>query len=741
MTDFSFSVVINTYNRANLLANTIESLLRLRHPRFEIIAVNGPSTDETADVLAKYQLRIKTAQCAEANLSKSRNIGIAASAGDIVAFIDDDATAEPNWLCELEPAYSDPNVCAAGGFTRDQTGYGFQWKYMVCDWATMGHSYDTPEQAGLQGHLAPNGFLYPSGANSSFRRRALLEVGGFDEWYAYFADESDLVARLIDRGYSVRCLPAAQVHHRFAASHIRSPEHVPKTFLQVARSRGYFAARHSMQRLSMKEGMKSCNSWLASHLEYVSNLARDRKIDGETADRLTSELTGGMKEGLHEGLTNPTRRTRRREELDQAEQLKTVKTRAARERLRICFVTEELPPDPVGGIGVWTWAAARGLAAEGHEVSIVTRSRVHTHVDFEDGVWIHRLQQRSFPGRPGPAMPVVHPGLADHLLSVRDEILRIHAVRGLDVVSAPIWNVEGMALLATRELPMVLSLHTPMKAVLADRPDWQADPARMHWLSCLIAAERWCVERADFVVANSRTIVEEFERLYDTSLEPARLAIVPHGLLDLPLPARAALDMPEVTVLFVGRQEPRKGVDLLLGAIPLLLDRFPNVRFELVGEERAPPGKSQTYTKLFRMQHADAPWLERVDFRGVVSNEARDALYGGADIVAVPSRFESFGLTYIEAMRFAKPLVGCRSGAATEVIEDGVTGLLVSRESVGDLTEALAKLIMNPAMRRQMGRAGRRTFERRFDLRHMTTGLENAYGQVVDRARRSLRSG
>jgi len=267
MSRLSFSVVVNTYNRGQMLRYALASLVRLRHPLYEVIVVNGPSTDNTETVLADFRQRIKFGRCPEANLSKSRNIGIAMAAGDIVAFIDDDATAEPNWLCELEPAYADPSVCAVGGFTRDHTGYGFQWKYMVCDWFANGQSFDSPEQAGLNDHLAPNGFLYPSGVNSSFRRSALLEVGGFDEYYAYLCDESDLTARLIERGYSVRCTPGAQVHHRFAASHIRSPDNVPRSFSAQSRSRGYFVARHAMPRMPTKDVMASRAKWLSEHLE------------------------------------------------------------------------------------------------------------------------------------------------------------------------------------------------------------------------------------------------------------------------------------------------------------------------------------------------------------------------------------------------------------------------------------------------------------------------------------------
>ena len=738
MSRLSFSVVINTYNRAELLRTAVASLLRLRHPRYEIVVVNGPSTDDTERVLREFGERLKVAHCSEANLSRSRNIGIAASAGEIIAFIDDDATAEPNWLCELEPPYADPNVCAVGGFTRDQTGYDFQWKYMVCDEVRcVGESFDSREKARLNGHLTPNGFLYPSGVNSSFRRSALLEVGGFDEFYAYNCDESDLVARLIERGYSISCAPAAQVHHRFAASHIRSAEHVPKSFSAIARSRGYFAARHPMLRLPMKAVIAGCSNWLSEHLRHVSNLAADKKIGPEDARRLTRELNVGLREGLREGLRNPVRRVRSRGELDQGGVLKVIGKSLPDRMLRICFVAQELAPERSGAVGTSTWAVARGLAAAGHEVSVVTASNAHTRIDFEQDVWMHRIRRHRFPGRPGPDMPEVPPRLRDHLLAVRDEVLRIHAVRGLDVISAPISNVEGMALMATAEIPVALSLHTPVKAIVGNRPDWQVDPERMPWANHLIAAERWCLQRAELVVASSQRLAAEFEKLYDVAIERERLSVVPRGLPDFSaLPENLGRRSPDITALFVGRQEPRKGVDLLLQAIPPLLERFPHLRFVFMGEERPPPGGDITYAETFRRQHAGAAWLGRVDFRGLVSEDTRDKGYRDCDIVVAPSRFEASGLVLLEAMKFGKPVVACRTYAAVEIVEDGITGVLVAPDDPAELAGAIAQLVAFPTKRDAIASEARQAFLRRFTLRQMIRGQEDAFFALLDRRRR-----
>src|SRR4051794_12699915 len=99
------SVVINTYNRAESLRVTLEALRRQTHDDFEVVIVNGPSTDGTDELLAAYGDAVRVVACPEAHLAKSRNLGIDAAAGEVVAFIDDDGVPEPRWLEDLAAAY------------------------------------------------------------------------------------------------------------------------------------------------------------------------------------------------------------------------------------------------------------------------------------------------------------------------------------------------------------------------------------------------------------------------------------------------------------------------------------------------------------------------------------------------------------------------------------------------------------------------------------------------------------
>src|SRR5262249_25832516 len=121
------SVVVNTYNRGESLRQTLRSFRHQTYDRFEGVVVNGPSTDGTAAVLAEFAGAVRAYDCPAPHLSRSRNLGIEHAAGDVVAFIDDDAIPEPDWIESLVAAYDEPRVGGAGGIVYDHTGVRLQY--------------------------------------------------------------------------------------------------------------------------------------------------------------------------------------------------------------------------------------------------------------------------------------------------------------------------------------------------------------------------------------------------------------------------------------------------------------------------------------------------------------------------------------------------------------------------------------------------------------------------------------
>jgi glycogen synthase len=145
---------------------------------------------------------------------------------------------------------------------------------------------------------------------------------------------------------------------------------------------------------------------------------------------------------------------------------------------------------------------------------------------------------------------------------------------------------------------------------------------------------------------------------------------------------------------------------VLLQVIPELCVKHPRARFILVGEDRQrADGTSLGAT--FRALHARSSFYDRVIFPGAVSDKKLEESLAQCDIFVSPSRYESFGLVFLEAMMFGKPAVGCRIGGMQEVIADGATGLLAEPGDAKSLQAALDTLIADRAKREAFGQAGR----------------------------------
>ncbi|MGB6420540.1 MAG: glycosyltransferase family 4 protein, partial [Anaerolineales bacterium] len=125
-------------------------------------------------------------------------------------------------------------------------------------------------------------------------------------------------------------------------------------------------------------------------------------------------------------------------------------------------------------------------------------------------------------------------------------------------------------------------------------------------------------------------------------------------------------------------------------------------------------------------------YLPFVEFLGEVSDEVLQNLYQACDLFVAPSLYESFGLIYLEAMNYAKPVIGCKAGGIPEVVDHGETGLLVEPGSSPALAEAILSLLKSPVKLREMGLAGRSQILERFNYIQMARNFERVYRQVIN---------
>ncbi len=718
------SVVINTYNRAKSLKDTLQALRYQTHDAFEVVVVKGPCTDDTDALLRDFAGAVRVADCPDVHLSKSRNIGIMEASGDVVAFIDDDAIPEPAWLSELVAAYDSPRVGGAGGLVYDHTGFALQYKYSICD-RLGGNSFEVKPPFDDFNCRGADPLVYLQGTNASFRRRCLVEIGGFDEEIEYYLDEVEVCMRVLDQGYELRPLTNAAVHHKYLASHLRNQKRAVFNPFAVVKNRFYFALQNGLRTRSLQEVLRI----LMHYSEEVKAGGEDHYANGvftlEQRDLYMKQVDRGIRLGLERGL-NSTRYFRDIAPPDEDKFQPYPTHRPQEKRLTICFLSQEYPPDDFGGIGRYTSDLATGCAARGHEVHVITKSPDRNRVDFEDGVWMHRLQ-------PGGRLPAEGKGvpLAPNLQVVSaayNEVCRVHERGSVDVVVGPLWLCEGLLSNLDDRFPTVLTLMTSLRTIASMHPSWD----KVAHTQQLIALENATARTAKHVHAISTAILAKVRK--DYAVGAVNSVVAPLGIRDRSgeFRSRRAPGERRLQVLFVGRMERRKGVDLLLTAAEKILKDHPHVEFVLAGKDTPNTETGKTYREAFVQEHAhESDLLQRVRFTGAVSEAELYQLYADCDVFCLPSRYESFGLVLLEAMMFGKPVIGCAIGGMQEIVEVGGNGYLAEVDDAGSLEMCLRRLIENDGERRRLGERSRALFVEKFSSDIMCDNALTFYRAVA----------
>ncbi len=683
------SIIVNTYNRARSLERLLPSLDQLDGGPFEVVVVNGPSTDDTDAVLSRYGDRITIATCPSANLSRSRNIGIAAAGGDVVVFVDDDALpGERWWLQRLVAAFDGEGAARVGAAGGASIHRDTEWAEFAGGWTSdYGEQIFTdqplPDERG-----ASRWYRRTVGNNSAFRRSALVAIGGFDERFAYYLDEADVCLRLARAGYQVLYLEDCAVRHYPAASPLGAP--FIRNRRLIARSDTYYCLKNGTGSLPARL-LRTLGLAPRKHfVRELGELVTRRRIGPREAWRLRAQWLRGLVEGIGLGLV-PGRAIR---DIPPASALVRFDRRNHEPPLSVCLLSRRLPPDPhAGGVGRYTYDLARGLHELGHRVTIVTESEVAIR---REGLGFEVIGVKPAPPPNGLTQtPILAQNLA-YAEAVAARVEALTAERGpFDVAHASNWGIDAIGVAQRDAVPLVLMLVTPLECVIAAE-GWDVSLD----LAANVELDQWLVGRSTRVCAPSAGVLGNYAGRRGWSGGPVHT--VPLGIVCQPTVKRKK-SRPRRRLLFVGRQERRKGIHVLLEVLPDLLDRHSDWQCDLVGSTSSQAAPGVTFEAQFRERHAGAPWRDRVRFHGVMSDWDVQAFYRDADLFVAPSLYESFGLIYQEAMQYGVPVVGCRVGGVPEVVADGTHGLLVPAGDAAALARALDRLMSDDELRHQMG--------------------------------------
>jgi GT2 family glycosyltransferase len=279
------SVVVVSWRRPRALARCLTALGQMRSVRFEVIVV---ADDDGLAVARALPLagRLVLLPQKTANIAAARNAGIAASAGAVVAFIDDDAVPEPGWAEALLDGIAASAADAATGPVIGRNGISVQWGRMAVD--RLGRD------RWLNADAAPGGdeALKLHGTNMAIRRDCLTRTGGFDTGLHFYLDDTDLALRLAALGMRLRYLPAARVHHGFAASTRRTEDRVPLDLHDIGASTAVFLRKHAAG-----ETEPALAALDRDQRARLLRLARRRKLGADAMRRLMESLAAGIAAG------------------------------------------------------------------------------------------------------------------------------------------------------------------------------------------------------------------------------------------------------------------------------------------------------------------------------------------------------------------------------------------------------------------------------------------------------------
>lgn len=287
------SLVIVSRHRTDTLLRCLTAVRQLDHTGFELIVVADPAAAAAARAL---DWPLKLLEFDAPNISAARNTGIAQAAGEVVAFLDDDAVPEPTWLRRLTAPFADAEVSAAGGWVRSRNGISYQWQAGTVDRLTRPMPMQVPGDAVSLHRAAPGLAVEIKGTNCAYRRDLLCRLGGFDPGLRYYLDETELNLRLAAMGALVAVVPDAQVHHFKAGSRQRSARRVPRSLQDIGASTAITLRRHGASAAEIAE----TRDWLQrSERAKLIRLMVAGAVEPRDLRRLERSLAEGFAQGLH----------------------------------------------------------------------------------------------------------------------------------------------------------------------------------------------------------------------------------------------------------------------------------------------------------------------------------------------------------------------------------------------------------------------------------------------------------
>lgn len=397
--------------------------------------------------------------------------------------------------------------------------------------------------------------------------------------------------------------------------------------------------------------------------------------------------------------------------------------------MNICLVSGQYPPENGwGGVATYTYYMATALRRLGHRVFVIAHmvgnapSRV-----VRDGITILRVK------RGNVHYYIAHLGLrmfelpaltsvVEGQLAVTRAVRFLERTEGLDIVEYADSYAPGLWHKWFCRSPYVVRLHIPSFVY-----DEFYGPSRLRKL--LIRMERLCLDRASLVVSPSHFLASEAAARF--GLKGKLIHVVPNPIDtdEFRPPCEGSKD--SNTVLFAGWLSRLKGIDTFARAIPLILSRFPETQFLIAGQETSATEDRACRTEVLDDYLRERGVNGRVKWLGFVPHDQLPSLYKQAQICALPSRWDNFPYTCLEALSCGKAVVASNVGGLPDLVSNRENGILVSSDDPQALADGITHVLGNRAKAIEYGVAARAKAEANYGMEKVGMEMLRLYSSLL----------
>jgi glycosyltransferase involved in cell wall biosynthesis/GT2 family glycosyltransferase len=689
--NLSITVAICSADRSDELELALESLKLQSFDEFEIICVLGPGS-EVSDRHKESFKNLTIIKTKERNLSFSRNLALRNCSTEIIAYLDDDARAEVSWVEQIRSPFLDPTVGVVGGWTRGRGGESWQVLNVATD--ILGRSTFSMNQ--IHSDLVGQNHIFrtprPQGANSAFRVKPLAEAGGFDDYLVWNFDEVEATFRVLELGYIYKNNPLAVVHHYLAASKMRDTNGIPLDNYYIWRSRSYFTMRRAAGIVAQTNIMRVIFDEFNQHKKWLISVFFAGQISFDHCNYLCERGQLGIEEGFKKGFDEAL--------LQSAQTIRqTEPAKNLTKKKNIILVTPEWFGETTGGIGLWYENLAKEFVNQGHLVHLIGLG--DTERVFKDGFWQIRVNG-GWHYVPGNDFIQLDGARSARQASLREEINRINQGSKVDCVMVSNWGSLGIGLNGPWKL--IISIHTSKNLInkISVKEGFKLD--LMDDLEARLEVE--ALRKADLIISSSDGTIDHY-RTPDFILP--EIIKIPLGInysnVGQSQFSRDTLQCAHEHFIFIGRNEPRKNPQLAIEIVSKLFTQHTQeVGLILIGDG----------TDIFNQrQNSGSPCIHGL---GKVSEAEKFELVSKSLGLLVTSRYESFGLTALEAMSLGKIVISNNVGGLSETVEEGYSGFLFEEGDVESAVKFCWLIFSDLGLKQQMEENAKKRFREFFTI-------------------------